>query len=180
MHLIEEPLPGIKVFKPYVYEDERGNFVKPFHGEQLAQCGISFILREEFFSTSAAGVLRGMHFQIPPHAHQKVIYCIRGKVTDVLLDIRKESPTYGKSVSLELSATNHHVLYLPIGIAHGFLSLEDNSCLIYKTDTVHHPDADKGILWNSFGHDWKIQREKAILSERDLDHPSFDNFESMF
>jgi dTDP-4-dehydrorhamnose 3,5-epimerase len=180
MELIQEPLPGVKIFKPFVYEDDRGNFVKSFHEHQLTMHGISFKLREEYFTTSAYGVVRGMHFQIPPYAHQKLIYCTRGKVTDVLLDLRKASSTYGKSVSLELSDKNHHILFLPIGIAHGFLSLEDNSCLIYKTDTVHNSESDKGILWNSFGYDWQIEQTAAILSERDRNHAEFHSFDSPF
>jgi dTDP-4-dehydrorhamnose 3,5-epimerase/CDP-3, 6-dideoxy-D-glycero-D-glycero-4-hexulose-5-epimerase len=180
MNLINEPLPGVKILRPFIFEDFRGNFVKPYHENQLSKHGIEFSIREEFFSTSAMNVLRGMHFQTPPHAHQKLIYCIRGKVSDVLLDLRKESPTFGKSVALELSDTNHHVLFLPIGIAHGFLTLKDNSCLIYKTDTVHNPESDKGILWNSFGHDWQIQPTAAILSERDLNHPEYTAYISPF
>ena len=117
MTLIDEPLPGVKILRPFVFEDARGNFVKSFHEGQLAEHGIAMTLREEFFSNSAAGVLRGMHFQAPPHAHQKLIHCIRGRVLDVILDLRKESTTYGQSVGIELSSTNHHIAYLPVGLA---------------------------------------------------------------
>lgn len=178
MTLVDEPLPGVKILKPFVFEDARGNFVKPFHEDQLAAHGISMIVREEFFSTSAKNVLRGMHFQIPPHAHQKLIYCLSGRVLDVLLDLRKESPAYGKAVSFELSAVNHHVAYVPEGIAHGFLSLEDGSCMVYKTDAVHAADADKGLLWNSFDFEWPV--EDAVISGRDLTHPAFDSYASPF
>lgn len=174
MILINEPLPGVKVLKPFVFEDARGNFVKPFHEVQLAEHGIAMTLREEFFSTSAKDVLRGMHFQIPPHAHQKLIYCISGEVMDVLLDMRMDSPTFGKSVGLELSAKNYHVVYIPVGIAHGFLSRYDNSCLIYKTDAVHHAESDKGVLWNSFGFDWQVTA--PFISPRDEGHPRWDFF----
>ncbi|OYU44405.1 MAG: dTDP-4-dehydrorhamnose 3,5-epimerase, partial [Burkholderiales bacterium PBB4] len=143
-----------------------------------AEHGISMTVREEFFSTSAKGVLRGMHFQVPPHAHQKIIYCLSGRVLDVLLDLRMDSLTYGHSVGIELSAINHHVVYLPAGIAHGFLSQEDNSCLVYKTDAVHAPESDFGLRWDSFGFDWPI--EKGIISGRDLNHPLFANFSSPF
>ncbi len=178
MHLIDEPLPGVKILRPFVFEDTRGNFVKPFHEGQLAEHGIAMTVREEFFSTSGKNVLRGMHFQVPPHAHQKLIYCISGRVLDVLLDLRNSSPTFGRSVGLELSAVSHHVLHLPVGIAHGFVSLEDNSCLVYKTDAVHSPEHDAGLAWNSFGFQWPIV--DAIISGRDLHHPSFDSFESPF
>lgn len=180
MKIVQELMDGIKVIKPFVFEDDRGNFVKPYHQDQLAELGINFDLREEFFSTSSAGVLRGMHFQVPPHAHQKLIYCITGSVIDVLLDLRKGSPHYGQAVSLELSAKNRHVVYVPVGFAHGFYSLEDNSCLVYKTDAVHAPEYDCGILWNSFGFDWPCDSQGAIISDRDKDHEVFTEFTSPF
>jgi dTDP-4-dehydrorhamnose 3,5-epimerase len=180
MTLVDEPLPGAKILRPFVFEDARGNFVKPFHEGQLRAHGIAMQVREEFFSTSAKGVLRGMHFQVPPHAHQKLIYCMTGRVLDVVLDLRNDSPTFGQSVGFELSALNRHVVYLPIGFAHGFLSLEDNSCLIYKTDAVHAPEHDRGILWNSFGFDWPLNDIEPVISGRDLHHPCFESFESPF
>jgi dTDP-4-dehydrorhamnose 3,5-epimerase len=181
MELIDEPLPGVKILRPFVFEDARGNFVKPFHENQLAAHGIHIDVREEFFSTSAAGVLRGMHFQVPPHAHQKLVYCITGKVLDVLLDLRKESPTFGQSVAFELSASNRHVVYIPVGFAHGFYSLEDHSCLVYKTDAVHAPDSDRGVLWNSFGFDWPIPAgSEPSISGRDISHPALSDFDSPF
>lgn len=135
-------------------------------------------VREEFFSTSSKDVLRGMHFQTPPHAHQKLIYCITGRVLDVLLDLRRSSPTYGQSIALELSAANRHVLFVPVGFAHGFLSLEDHSCLVYKTDAVHAPQHDAGIRWDSFGFDWPA--DSPLISGRDLTHPEFSEFRSPF
>jgi len=179
MELISEPLPGVKILRPFVFEDARGNFVKPFHEGQLAAHGIALPVREEFFSTSEKGVLRGMHFQVPPHAHQKLVYCITGRVLDVLLDLRKASPAYGKAVSFELSAANRHVVHIPAGFAHGFLSLEDHSCLVYKTDAVHAPDADKGILWDSFSFPWPLSQPPSI-SARDLTHPPLAEFDNPF
>jgi dTDP-4-dehydrorhamnose 3,5-epimerase len=179
MKIIGEPLPGVKILRPFVFEDERGNFVKPFHEGQFAAHGISLTVLEEFFSTSEAAVLRGMHFQLPPHAHQKIVYCITGVVLDVLLDLRKDSPTFGQSVSFELSAKNRHIVYIPVGFAHGFLALEDQSCLIYKTDAVHAPAFDSGILWNSFGFTWPCVTA-PIMSSRDLTFPAFSDFISPF
>jgi len=181
MKLIGRPLHGVKILRPRVFEDERGNFVKPFHEGQLGEHGISMNVKEEFFSTSAAGVLRGMHFQIPPHAHQKIVYCLTGCVLDVILDLRKSSPTFGESAAFELSARNRHVVHIPAGFAHGFLSQEADSCLIYKTDAVHTPDSDAGILWNSFGFNWPATTlGRLSISERDQNHPPFDNFRSPF
>lgn len=180
MELIAEPLPGVKILRPFVHEDERGSFVKPFHEGQLAAHGLSLIVKEEFFSTSGVNTLRGMHFQLPPHAHQKLVYCITGKVTDVLLDLRKDSPHYGQAVSFELSAGNHHCIFIPVGIAHGFIAREVNSCLVYKTDVVHASESDAGISWDSFGFDWQLSADQAIISDRDQKHPAFSDFKSPF
>ncbi len=180
MELVAEPLPGVKILKPFVFEDARGTFVKPFHEGQLASHGISMIVREEFFSTSAAGVLRGMHFQVPPHAHGKLVYCIAGCVTDVVLDLRRESPTYGRFAAFELSSSNRHLVHIPAGFAHGFFSREDGSCLIYKTDAVHMPAADRGLRWDSFGFEWPTDGTVPVISARDLAHPGFSSFHSPF
>lgn len=184
MTLIDEPLPGVKILRPFVFEDSRGNFVKPFHEGQLADHRIVMTVREEFFSTSAVGVLRGMHFQVPPHAHQKLVYCLTGRVLDVVLDLRRGSLTFGRAAGFELSAANRHVLHIPIGFAHGFLSLDPASCLVYKTDAVHNPDCDRGIRWDSFGFDWtRQQSSQAVtptISNRDAEHPSFAEFTSPF
>lgn len=178
MNLISEPLPGVKVLEPFIHRDPRGDFVKPFHEGQLAEHGIKLSIKEEFFSTSAKGVLRGMHFQRPPHAHQKLIYCIAGSVLDVVLDLRVGSRTYGQSRGVVLSAENHHQIFIPAGFAHGFLSLEAHSCLVYKTDAVHSPSHDAGILWNSFGFAWPANSPQ--LSPRDQDFPHLNEFASPF
>jgi dTDP-4-dehydrorhamnose 3,5-epimerase len=181
MQLISEPLPGVKILRPFVFEDARGNFVKPFHEGQLAAHGISILVREEFFSTSQAGVVRGMHFQIPPHSHQKIVYCITGRVLDVLLDLRENSPTFGRTAAFELSAQNRHIVHIPVGIAHGFMSLENASCLVYKTDAVHAPEHDRGILWNSFGFEWPLLPDvPPAISDRDLSLCPFGEFISPF
>lgn len=180
MDLISEPLPGVKILRPFVFEDARGCFVKPFHEGQLAAHGISLPVREEFFSTSAANVLRGMHFQHPPQAHQKLVYCIQGRVLDVLLDLRKDSPTFGQSCGFELSAANRHIVHIPVGLAHGFLSMQDGSCLVYKTDAVHAPDSDAGIKWDSFGYNWPLNGLSPEISKRDAAHPPFSDFDSPF
>lgn len=180
MQLIAEPLPGIKILKPFVFEDVRGCFVKPFHEDQLAAHGIHMTVREEFFSTSAANVLRGMHFQLPPHAHQKLVYCMSGRVLDVVLDLRRSSPNYGDAVGFELSAANRHIVSIPVGFAHGFLSIEDQSCLVYKTDAVHAVDCDAGILWSSIDFEWQLGSRVPLISSRDLGHTAFNEFISPF
>mgnify|MGYP003137929981 CR=1 FL=1 len=178
MKLVDEPLTGVKVLQPFIHRDVRGDFVKPFHENQLAEYGIKMTVREEFFSTSSRNVIRGFHFQDPPHAHAKLIYCISGRVLDVVLDIRRNSPTYGKCAGVELSSENHHLIYIPVGFAHAFASLEDGSCLVYKTDKVHAPEADSGVLWNSVDFDWPIN--DPVLSGRDSTFEALKSFRSPF
>jgi dTDP-4-dehydrorhamnose 3,5-epimerase len=181
MQYVSSPLPDVKIISGFNAEDDRGKFVKSFHEEKLAEIGVRMTIREEFYSISSKGVLRGMHFQVPPHAHQKLVYCIRGRVLDVVLDLRKDKSTYGKFASFELSEKVHNIVYIPVGFAHGFLSLEDDSCLIYKTDHVYEPESDAGILWSSFGYDWPdLEGLPPRISDRDRGHQEFRSFHSPF
>jgi dTDP-4-dehydrorhamnose 3,5-epimerase len=181
MKCISQPISGVQLLLPPTFEDERGRFVKTFHVGQLAGLGINFQIKEEFFSTSVKNVIRGMHFQKPPHSHQKLVYCISGKVLDVVLDLRTASPTYGQTASFELSPANRYLAYIPVGFAHGFISLEDHSCLVYKTDAVHSPESDLGVRWNSFDFDWPLAAEsRPLISKRDLCHPALVDLASPF
>lgn len=173
-----EPLPGTLLLKPKVFEDHRGDFVKTFQDEAFRELGIQFRATEEFFSTSRKGVLRGMHFQVPPRDHAKLVYCVRGRVLDVLLDLRKSSPSYGRSIGIELSRGNHLQFLIPAGLAHGFLALDDDSVMIYKTTASHSPAHDAGVRWDSFGFDWGSDR--PITSSRDDSFPAFREFVSPF
>lgn len=177
MRIIEQLLPDCYVLQPTRFEDDRGIFVKTFHTDILASLGITFQIREEFYSTSKKGVLRGMHFQLPPHSHDKLVHCIQGRVLDVLLDLRS-GPGYGRTAAVELTSENLYEVFVPKGVAHGFLALSDNALMLYKTSTVHSPSADCGIRWNSFGFDWQIS--EPITSRRDFDHPGFEKFETPF
>jgi dTDP-4-dehydrorhamnose 3,5-epimerase len=177
-----EPLPlaGACRIQPITFADERGQFVKTFHAGQLADAGLRFELREEFFSISRRGVLRGMHFQAPPYDHQKLVCCLHGRALDVLLDLRTASPTYGRHCAIELAAAAPQLVWVPRGVAHGFLSLEDNTSMLYKTDREHAPAQDAGILWNTFGCDWPRLADPPIVSPRDRQHPAFADFVSPF
>jgi dTDP-4-dehydrorhamnose 3,5-epimerase/CDP-3, 6-dideoxy-D-glycero-D-glycero-4-hexulose-5-epimerase len=134
-------------------------------------------MREELYSSSHRNVLRGMHFQLPPHAHDKLVYCTHGAVLDVLLDLRRGAG-YGRFAAIELSAQNAHMLFIPKGIAHGFVALCDHSIMQYKTSTVHVPASDCGIRWDSFGYDWGL--DQPVVSVRDSQHPLLVNFHSPF
>ena len=179
MTIIDQPFAGTYLLKPRVFEDNRGDFVKTFHDGLFRELGLEFRPMEEFFSTSHRGVLRGMHFQLPPHDLDKLVYCVRGRVLDVLLDLRKGSATYGQSASAELSRENHHQFYIPSGVAHGFLSLDADSVMVYKTSTVHSPAHDAGVRWDSFGYAWP-QLENRILSPRDQNFPALAEFVTPF
>lgn len=170
--IIDEPLPDLKLIRPNTFEDVRGLFVKTYHEDSWKALGLPFTLREEFFSVSKKDVLRGMHFQLPPYAHNKLVYCISGSVLDVIVDLRKDMPTFGQYAAVDLSAENHEILYIPVGFAHGFLSLTENSCMIYKTDKVYAPEHDSGVHWESFGFNWPVKN--PIVSERDSSFSALD------
>ena len=159
-------------------KDDRGVFIKTYHEGLFHEMGINRLeIKEEFFSISKKNVVRGMHFQLPPQGHEKFVYCIEGGVKDVLLDLRK-GPNYGRAVTVDLTSDNSHMLFIPKGIAHGFLALNDKTIVIYKTSTIHHPNLDCGIFWDSFNFDWGIS--SPIISTRDQSLISFDDFISPF
>ncbi|MES1180399.1 MAG: dTDP-4-dehydrorhamnose 3,5-epimerase [Verrucomicrobiota bacterium] len=178
MKLIPTELPGLRLIRPKFFQDARGSFVKTFHRDIFHELGLDFEPREEFFSTSAKNVLRGMHFQLPPAAHAKLVYCIAGNVLDVVLDLRKNSPMFGRSYGRELSAVNREMFFIPVGFAHGFLALEDNTTMVYQTSTVHSPAHDAGVRWDSFDFDWPVKN--PILSDRDQKFPTLREFNSPF
>jgi dTDP-4-dehydrorhamnose 3,5-epimerase len=175
--VIKELLSGCFLLQPHKIEDHRGCFIKTYQKSLFNELGLDIEIREEFLSISNKNVLRGMHFQLPPHDHDKLVYCLRGAVLDVLLDLRV-SKNYGQAAFTNLSADNVHLLYIPKGIAHGFLSLEDDTLMLYKTSTAHKPEYDFGIRWDSFGFNWDVAQ--PILSIRDEQHQPFCDFVSPF
>lgn len=173
----QELLPGTWLITLDEFRDQRGSFVKTYSQKIFQALGLNFNFGEEFYSSSNKNVVRGMHFQIPPFDHEKIVYCPSGSVMDVLLDLRR-GPSFGKFTSVLLSYSEPALLFIPKGIAHGFKSLENNSLMVYKTSTEHQPTHDLGILWNSFGFDWKCN--EPIVSGRDNSHVTFDQFSSPF
>lgn len=178
MTVKELALPGVKLMQAFKAEDNRGGFIKTFHSTDFLNHGIDFQLDESFYSYSNKNVVRGMHFQTPPFEHAKIVYCTSGKLVDVLLDIRTESATYGKSIAIELNGNDGQVVYIPTGIAHGFCTLEDATTMIYLTSKKYNPNHDAGIHYASFGFDWPIKT--PILSARDLSFPDFSAYKSPF
>lgn len=160
------------------FQDQRGNFKKTYSEPKFEHLGLNFSCVEEFVTMSSKNVIRGMHFQIPPHDHEKIVYCLTGQVRDVVLDMRIGSETYGAYEVFELSGNCPTAIYIPKGFAHGFIALKDNSLMLYRVSTEHNAESDLGIHWSSFGYSWGVS--KPIVSERDESHEQFANFESPF
>lgn len=179
MQISSELLPGAWLIKLNHFQDARGTFVKTFSRSALDELlpELVFDFREEFYSFSKRNVIRGMHFQLPPHDHTKLVYCAAGAVLDVLLDLRP-GVGYGHHASVRLEADAPQLLWIPKGVAHGFLSLTDDSLMVYKTSTEHAPSHDAGVSHDSFGFDWGVA--DPVLSVRDLTHPKLAEFNSPF
>lgn len=178
MNKIETDLTDVFIIEPRIFTDERGAFIKTFNVGTFNQLGLDFQLAESYYSTSKKDVIRGMHFQTPDQDHTKIVYVTSGSITDVILDIRKGSPTFGKHISLELNDVNRRIVYIPSGFAHGFLAHTDDTCVVYNQSTGYSPEHDSGIHYDSFGFDWNIA--SPVTSSRDLQFPRLDEFDSPF
>lgn len=178
MKKIETPFEGLFILETNNFQDERGGFQKLFNYDFFAENGLDTVFKEFYYSVNKKGVRRGMHFQIPPFDHVKVVYVSYGKILDVVVDIRKSSNTYGKCFSIELDDQKAQYLYIPKGFAHGFLSLQDNSVVNYAQTTCYNKECDCGIDQESIGFDWGI--EKPIVSGRDLTFPQLKEYQSPF
>lgn len=178
MELTETSLPGCYLVLCDFTEDERGRFVKTFHDARFTELGLRTDWREEYYSVSARNVLRGMHFQIPPADHAKLAHCAAGEVLDVIVDLRVGSPSFGQCASFLLSAAGGDSVYIPSGMAHGFLSLREGSIVHYSVTSVYSREHDAGILWNSLTFDWPI--DNPVVSGRDSRHPRLEDFRSPF
>lgn len=172
------PLADAALLTLPAFTDERGGFIKTFQDSFFRQAGIPFELKESYFSVSRKDVIRGMHFQLPPHDHAKIVFCPQGAILDVLVDLRRQSPAYGQYFATELSAANHQAFYIPPGFAHGFKTLEDDTITYYLVSSEHSKDHDAGIMYNSFGLDWQL--DHPIISARDKGFPALDAFNSPF
>jgi dTDP-4-dehydrorhamnose 3,5-epimerase len=175
-----EPLPlsGAFLITLPAPADNRGLFVKTFHETTLAKAGIQFTLRESYFSVSRKDVIRGMHFQTPPHQHSKIVFCPQGAILDVIVDLRKASPTYGQHFATELSADNHKAYFIPEGFAHGFRSLTEDAMTYYLVSSEYYQPCDTGIRFDTIGFDWSIAA--PIVSLRDQSFGALSAFDSPF
>jgi len=178
MTLQETAIPGCYEITPRIISDDRGVFVKTFHEEEFRQHGLNTEWKEEYYSVSHRGVLRGLHFQLPPHDHEKMVFCTVGVVLDVVVDLRRGSSSYGQYVLLELSAEKGNMLYIPRGLAHGFYVVSETATMMYKVSSVYSPEHDAGILWNSAEILWPDK--SPSISQRDSRLPDFARFISPF
>lgn len=177
------PLPDLVVLEPKIHADDRGYFLETYNINTLAQLGINTVFVQDNHSRSArAGTVRGLHYQTPPKAQDKLVRCIRGRVFDVAVDIRNGSPGYGKWYGLELSDENRKQLLVPKGFLHGFVTLSDECDVVYKCSDVYDRDCDGAIAFDDpdLGIDWGVTRDTAHLSNKDMAAPRFADFDNPF
>jgi len=180
MELIETGFKGLLLIQPKVFQDARGYFFESFNKDKFRELGIEEEFLQDNQSLSNEGIVRGLHFQSPPHAQGKLVRVIKGTVQDVVVDIRKNSTTYGKHYDIELSETNFLMLYIPPGFAHGFATLQDETIFSYKCTDVYHPETEGGLAWDDreFGIQWQVN--DPVLSEKDKKYQPFSLFVSPF
>ncbi len=171
-------IPGLVVIRPQVSRDARGTFAKTFVAAEFAAQGLATTFIEEYHTASMRGSVRGMHFQLPPHDHDKTVFCTSGAAFDVVLDLRVGSPTFGVAQTFELSGPCGQGLYIPTGCAHGFCALSDDTVMTYSVTTLYSPDSDAGVLWSSAPVKWPCV--DPIVSERDGLFPALADFQSPF
>lgn len=173
MNIIETEIKGVYIIEPKVFGDSRGYFFESFSKREFeSKIGpVEFVQDNE--SKSCYGVVRGLHFQKPPHAQAKLVRVIKGKVLDVAVDLRPDSPTYGRHVAVELSEENHRQVFIPKGFAHGFSVLSEEAVFQYKCDDYYAPETEGAVIWNDpeLAIDWRIPEDRIILSDKDSRHP---------
>jgi dTDP-4-dehydrorhamnose 3,5-epimerase/CDP-3, 6-dideoxy-D-glycero-D-glycero-4-hexulose-5-epimerase len=171
-------LEGVFIINNFNAIDDRGSFVKTFNKNLFNENNIAFKIRESYYSSSKKDVIRGMHFQLPPHDHEKLVYVAIGEIIDVVIDLRKNSLTYKEHISAKLSAENKKSIFIPKGLAHGFKSLINDTITVYNVATEYSNTSDAGISYDSFGFDWEVA--VPIVSARDNSLEILNNFNSPF
>lgn len=183
MKVLKTAIEGLLIIEPTVFSDSRGYFFESYNKQRFKdETGLDINFVQDNESMSSYGVMRGLHFQRPPFSQRKLVRCVKGKVLDVAVDIRKGSPTYGQHVAVELTEDNHRQFFVPRGFAHGFAVLSQTAVFQYKCDNFYAPQADGGINIKdeTLGIDWQIPMDRAILSDKDLKHPNLADFDSPF
>jgi dTDP-4-dehydrorhamnose 3,5-epimerase len=182
MEIIKTPIQDLIIIKSRVFEDARGYFFETYNEKTFVENGITAKFVQDNRSKSSYGVIRGLHYQLNPHSQSKLVSVIVGKVFDVAVDLRKNSPTFGKWYGVELSDENRLQFFIPQGFAHGFSVLSDTAIFSYKCDNFYAPQSESGIIYNdpTLNIDWRIPAEKAVVSEKDLKHPLLKDAEFNF
>jgi dTDP-4-dehydrorhamnose 3,5-epimerase len=175
-------IPGLTVVEPVVFEDSRGYFYEAYNEQLFRAAGISQSFVQDNQSSSGYGVIRGLHYQLPPYAQSKLVRVLDGRILDVAVDIRKGSPTFGKQFCIELTSDNKKQLFIPAGFAHGFSVLSTSAVVLYKCDAFYNKSNERGIRFDdpSLGIDWGVPLAEAIISDKDLLLPTFSNAETTF
>lgn len=178
----ETEIPGLLLFRPDVFEDSRGYFFESYNENTFKEKGIDIRWVQDNQSSSSYGVVRGLHYQLPPFAQTKLVRVLRGKILDVVVDIRKGSPTYGKSFTKVLSAKNKRQIFIPPGFAHGFSVLSEKAEVLYKCDKFYNRESENGIFYNdpALNIDWRIPAEAIIVSEKDKSLPVLSDCRNTF
>ncbi len=173
MPFIKTEFPGLLVFEPKVFEDNRGYFFESYNKNSFSEEGINIDFVQDNQASSSFGVIRGLHFQKEPYAQTKLLRVLFGEIIDAVVDIRKNSPTYGKAYTILLSAENKKQLLVPKGFAHGYSVISETAEVFYKCDEFYHKESEGGIAWNdsSLQIDWRITADKALISEKDRQLP---------
>ena len=182
MEIVKTGIEGVVILEPRIFRDARGYFFESFSVREFEEKVAHTTFVQDNESMSSYGVMRGLHFQAPPFTQSKLVRCVKGRVLDVAVDIRKGSSTYGQHVAVELSEDNHRQFFVPRGFAHGFAVLSETAIFQYKCDNFYASQVDGGIsiLDASLGIDWQIPTDKALLSEKDLGHALLKDFDSPF
>ena len=183
MQFTRTKIEDVIIIEPKVHGDHRGYFVETFRADKLEEfLGYKLNFGQDNESKSSKGVLRGLHYQLPPHAQTKLVRVIQGRVLDVAVDIRKNSPTFGQYVAVELNSDNKKQLLVPRGFAHGFVVLEDDTIFAYKVDNYYSPECDRGIAFDddSLNIDWILKKEELKLSEKDTKQPKLNETNDLF
>jgi dTDP-4-dehydrorhamnose 3,5-epimerase len=180
MEFIPLEIEGLFLIKPNVHKDSRGYFFESYNQSAFQNQGITDHFLQDNQSLSQPGVLRGLHFQIPPFAQSKLVRVIKGAVLDVAVDIRKNSKTYGQHIAVELNEENHMMLYIPVGFAHGFLTLKPDTLFSYKCGNIYHKASERGLMWNDPDINISWNFTQPTLSDKDLQNEWFKDFNSPF
>lgn len=182
MQITKTEFPGLLIIEPKIFSDHRGYFFESYNRSVLYENGVTMEFVQDNQASSSYGTIRGLHYQLYPHAQSKLIRVLQGKIIDAVVDLRKNSPTYGKAYTIELSSENKKQFLVPKGFAHGYSVLSETAEVLYKCDYFYRKESEAGIMWNdtSLGIDWGIPSDKVIVSEKDQHHPDFAHCQNNF